>query len=195
VPFARARAYNPARALNAAHPSVQFSIWGVIMTTMKKAALLLGVFLVLGSDVYAADASAEVAALHAVDQAWLKAYNANDPGAAANLYDEKALLMPPGAPGASGRAAIRSFLAADMAASSKEGIAFHLGAKPDGGVSGEMGWVSGTYSITDKTGKVIDTGKYLSVSKKENGKWLYVRDTWNSDAAPAQQPAPDAKKP
>jgi ketosteroid isomerase-like protein len=164
------------------------------MTTMTKAALLFAAFLVSGSEAYAADASADVAALHAVDQVWLKSYNANDAGTAANLYDEKALLMPPGAPTASGRAAIRAFLASDMAASAKEGIVFHLGSTPDGGTNGDMGWVSGTYSVTDKSGKVIDTGKYLSVSKKENGKWLYVRDTWNSDVAPAQQPATDAKK-
>jgi hypothetical protein len=42
---------------------------------------------------------------------------------------------------------------------------------------------------------VIDTGKYLSVSKKTGGKWLYERDTWNSDAAPAAaEPAPAPKK-
>jgi hypothetical protein len=43
--------------------------------------------------------------------------------------------------------------------------------------------------VTDKAGKVLDSGKYLSVSKRIGGKWLYVRDTWNSDA-PAAAPAP-----
>jgi hypothetical protein len=48
--------------------------------------------------------------------------------------------------------------------------------------------------LKDKTGKVIDTGKF-SVSKKKDGKWLYVRDTWNSDGPPpSTQPAPAAKK-
>lgn len=164
------------------------------MITMLKAmrlSLLFAVSMCCGVDALAADAAAEVAAMHAVDQAWLKAYNAGDADALASLYDEKAILMPPGAPAAHGRAAIRAFLAADVAGSAKAGVTFHLGTNPDGGANGDMGWVSGTYSVTDKSGKTIDAGKYLSVSKKEGGKWRYVRDTWNSDgAAPAQPAAP-----
>jgi ketosteroid isomerase-like protein len=136
----------------------------------------------LSVDALAADGATDVAAMQAVDQSWLKAYNAGDANAIAGLYDEKAILMPPGAPAARGRASIRLFLASDMAASKKVGAVFHLGAKSDGGVNGDMGWMSGTYSVTDASGKVIDNGKYLSVSKKEGGKWLYVRDTWNSDS-------------
>jgi hypothetical protein len=88
-----------------------------------------------------------------------------------------------------GRSAIHAFFKKDVAASAKEGIVFGLGPKPDGGVSGDMGWVSGTYVVKDKSGKVLDTGKYLSVSMKKGGKWLYLRDTWNSDGA---QPAADS---
>jgi len=156
------------------------------MSTTKTVALsfLIAAFAFLCTDVLAADAAADVAAMHAVDQAWLKAYNSNDAKTATGLYDEDAILMPPGAPPAHGRAAIEKFLAADMAESARAGVTFHLGAKPDGGVNGDLGWVSGTYTVTDKSGKVVDAGKYLSVSKNEGGKWLYVRDTWNSDGAP-----------
>ena len=35
----------------------------------------------------------------------------------------------------------------------------------------------------------MDSGSYLSVSRKLNGKWLYVRDTYNSDR-PLPAPAP-----
>ena len=66
--------------------------------------------------------------------------------------------------------------------------------KPDGGVSGVLGWVSGTYAVKDKSGKVLEIGKYLSVSHKKGGKWLYVRDTWSADAATAPEPAAPAKK-
>ena len=160
------------------------------MTKMTKRAGLsfaLAVLALLSLDVFAADAAADVAALHAVDQAWLKAYSAADGDALANLYAENAVLMPPGAPAVHGRAAIRAFLAADSAASAKAGMVFHLGAGTDGGVNGNIGWVSGTYTVTDKSGKTVDAGKYLSVSKKEGGKWLYLRDTWNSDGAPSTE--------
>jgi len=49
-------------------------------------------------------------------------------------------------------------------------------------------------------GAVVETGKFLSVSRKKDGKWLYIRDTWNADAPlappapPAAQPAPAAAK-
>ena len=32
-------------------------------------------------------------------------------------------------------------------------------------------------------GKVVGTGKYLSVLRKKNGKWRIIRDIWNSDPA------------
>ena len=143
----------------------------------------------------AADPATDVAAMHAVDQAWAKAYNAGDVDGVAGLYDENAMLLPPGTPRANGRPAIRAFFAKDIAASAKDGVTFSLGAKPDGGVSGDMGWVSGTYVVKDKSGRVLDAGKYLSVSMKKGGKWVYVRDTWNSDGPPAPAaPAAPPKK-
>lgn len=148
----------------------------------------LGVF---SAELAGADSAAEVAALHAVDQVWLKAYNSGDVDTLASLYDENAVLLPPGSPRMNGRAAIRAFFAKDTAASAKEGFKFGLGPKPDGGASGDMGWASGAYEVKDKSGRVVDTGKYLSVSVKKGGKWLYLRDTWNSDIP---QPAAESPK-
>ncbi len=141
----------------------------------------------------AADAAKALAALQAVDQDWAKAYNAGNADAVASLYDEQAVLLPPGAPAVSGRAAIKAFFAKDTAESQKAGVAFTLGPKPTGGISGDMGWQSGTYAVKDKAGKVVESGKYLSVSVKKGGKWLYLRDTWNADSAPA--PAESAAPP
>lgn len=33
-------------------------------------------------------------------------------------------------------------------------------------------------------GAVVETGKFLSVSRQKGGRWLYIRDTWNADASP-----------
>ena len=143
----------------------------------------------------AAGSATEMAALQAVDQDWVKAYNAGNADAVASLYDEQAVLLPPGSGAVNGRAAIRAFFVKDTAESQKAGVTLSLGPKPAGGVSGDMGWQSGTYAVKDKTGKVVETGKYLSVSMKKNGKWLYVRDTWNADSAPAPpESAAPAKK-
>jgi len=46
--------------------------------------------------------------------------------------------------------------------------------------------------VKDKAGKVVEAGKYLSVSMKKGGKWLYLRDTWNADGVPPAPAAPVA---
>ena len=168
------------------------------MIVNKKEVVLLCLafsFAVFSIESLAADSAKEVAALQAADQSWEKAYNGGNVDAVASLYDEQAVLLPPGAPAVKGRAAIKSFFVKDTAESQKAGVAFILGPNPTGGVSGDMGWQSGTYVVKDKAGKQVEAGKYLSVSRKKDGKWLYVRDTWNADGAPAPaaNPAP-AKK-
>jgi ketosteroid isomerase-like protein len=168
------------------------------MSPITKAAGVLCAILALvvfSKESPAADSAKEIAALQTADQNWAKAYNVGNAEAVASLYDEQAVLLPPGAPGVSGRAAIKAFFVKDTAESQKAGVTFSLGSKPDGGVSGDMGWQSGVYAVKDKAGKVVETGKYLSVSMKKGGKWLYVRDTWNADGtpAPAESAAP-AKK-
>jgi len=167
------------------------------MSPITKAAgvlctIALAVFSIESS---AADSAKEMAALQAADQNWARAYNAGNADAVANLYAEQAVLLPPGAPAVNGRAAIKSFFVKDTSESQKAGVAFTLGPKPAGGVSGDMGWQSGTYAVKDKAGKVVETGKYLSVSMKKSGKWLYIRDTWNADGAPVPvESAAPAKK-
>src|SRR5215831_16891860 len=66
-----------------------------------------------GADSTKADPAKDVAAMHAVDQAWVQAYNSNDADGIANLYDENALLLPPGAPAMKGRNGIKQFLGND----------------------------------------------------------------------------------
>jgi len=141
----------------------------------------------------ASAASADENAIRAQTTNWLKAYNANDAKAAAALYAEDALLLPPGAPGVRGRAAILEFLTKDMAGSKAAGAVFAVDPKTDVGVSGNMGWESGTYKVTVK-GAVVETGKFLSVSRKKDGKWVYIRDTWNADAPPAAAAPPAPPK-
>jgi hypothetical protein len=91
------------------------------------------------------------------------------------------VVYPAGAAPAHGSAAIRAFFAKDNAEFLKGGLSFSLGAKRDGAVTGNLGWASGTYVVKDKGGRVVDKGWYFSVSRKVGGKWLYIRDAYNSD--------------
>ena len=162
--------------------------------------LVVGIVALMGSITglahAASSASADEVAIRAQTTHWGKAYNGGDAKAVAALYAEDALLLPPGVSGVSGRAAILQYFTKDIVDSKAAGAVFVLNSKTDVGVSGSMGWESGTYKVTVK-GAVVETGKFLSVSRKKDGKWLYIRDTWNADAppAPAQAPAtPPAPK-
>lgn len=157
--------------------------------------LAVGIVALVGSMTglaYAASpASADEVAIRAQTTSWGKAYNGGDAKGVAALYAEDALLLPPGASGVSGRAAILQYFTKDIADSKAAGAVFALDPKTDVGVSGNMAWESGMYKVT-VNGAVVETGKFLSVSRKRDGKWLYIRDTWNADAPPAPARAPAA---
>ena len=137
-----------------------------------------------------ADTATDSTAVAAVNEAWGKAYAAGDAAALAALYTEDAAVNPPGAPQARGHAAIQEFFATDTAASKAAGITMNLSPQRDSGMSGALAWESGTFTATDQSGATVDTGKYITVLKKTDGKWLIVRDTWNSDTPPPAAPAP-----
>src|SRR5215472_8923445 len=150
---------------------------------MVLAALLFGVTTLGARAAYVdpATPNADVAALRAVDDAWMAAYNKGDADAVSALYADDATLMPPDVPAAQGQTAIHSFFVTDIAASQRAGYTFSITGTSDGAVAGSWGWASGAYAVKDKTGATVDTGKYLSVYKKVNDKWYYVRDLWSSD--------------
>ncbi len=146
----------------------------------------------------APDTAADEAALRADPVAWFDAYAAGNVDAIANSYAEDALLMPPGAPAVQGRAAIREFWVADIAATKQAGGSLKFDEVTGVGVSGDTGWLSATFSVSDASG-AVSKGKFLSVYRREKGDWQLLRDTWNMDAgapaAAAPQPADAAKPP
>jgi hypothetical protein len=49
------------------------------------------------------------------------------------------------------------------------------------GVSGNLGWSSGTFKNTGPGRVTVDTGKFLSTWRKTDCKWFQVRDIINMD--------------
>jgi uncharacterized protein (TIGR02246 family) len=168
-----------------------------MIRSKKVSWLAIGVIALAGSMTglaqAAAPAKADEAAVRAQTTSWEKAYNGGDAKGVAAQYAEDALLLPPGASGVRGRAAILEFFTKDIAGSKAAGAVFVLDPKTEVGVAGNMGWESGTYKVIVK-GAVVETGKFLSVSRKRDGKWQYIRDTWNADAQPGAAAAPPAAK-
>jgi uncharacterized protein (TIGR02246 family) len=129
------------------------------------------------------DATEGMTTVRSLQDSWYKAYNAGDGAAVAALYAEDAVLSPPNKPAVRGGAAIHEYFLKDAAAFSAAGLTGVQGATSDVGVSGELAWQGGTYKVTDKSGATVDVGKTLTVFQRKSGKWMMIRDTWNSDAA------------
>jgi uncharacterized protein (TIGR02246 family) len=132
-----------------------------------------------------ADRAADEAALRATDSAWFTAINAGDVDGVAALYAEDAVVSVPGAPAARGSAGVRGVLGKDIENASKGGIKLVPGPNPEVGVSGDLGWIWNTFTVTDKAGATVDAGKYLTVAERRERNWRIIRDMWNSDNSPA----------
>jgi uncharacterized protein (TIGR02246 family) len=136
--------------------------------------------------------AADEATIRALDAQWSKTAAAHDLEGTVAYYSDDATLLPPNAPMATDKQAIRAswagLLAPDVAVSWQV-------SKVEVSRSGDMAYLVGTYLVTvkDAQGKpVTDHGKLLEVWKKQSdGTWKAVADTYNSDLPPA---APAEKK-
>lgn len=156
------------------------------MKILKSAALIaVGLIALAGCQKAAVDTTADETAIRAATAAWNADYDAANGDALAAHYTEDGVLLPPNSPAASGRAAIGEFLATDSAATKAAGLKFNIPGDGPVQVSGDLAYESGSFSVTDSAGSVVATGKYIGVFNKIDGKWLLVRDTWNTDAPPA----------
>lgn len=135
------------------------------------------------------DTSADVQAMHDATDQWVAAYNAGDADKIVAMYAEDAIMMPPDSTSLKGHEAMKAYLVSNIAATKAGGYGFALDSDA-GSVSGDSGWHSGMFHVTDAKGATAGTGKYVEVWHKADGKWLMVRDIWNND--PAATPAPAA---
>ncbi len=134
------------------------------------------------------DAAADEAAVRAINPAWFKAMSAGDAAGVAALYADDAVVSPPGAPAARGKAAILALFTKEIADMASAGLTNNMGTDPtEVGVSGDLAWEWGTYTVTDKAGKIVEVGKFTSIIARRDGAWKLIRDTWNSDNAPAAE--------
>lgn len=164
------------------------------MNALKNAARLATALVALAACApKAPDTAADTASLKAEAASWFTSYSAGDADGVAALYAEDGVVLAPGAPAVVGRAAIRDFIASDIKAA---GLAIKPDELTDVGISGDLGWATGTFSVVDASGATVDKGKYVTLYRRgADAKWPIIRDTWNSDmpppaAAPAAAPAP-----
>lgn len=127
----------------------------------------------------------DVAAIRAAGVSRDEAYRAGNANGIVAVFENDAVLMPPAAPTAMGRLAIRKFLAGDLSEMAASGFATQIPADSvEISVSGDFAFRSGTYSTSDKSAVIVDTGKWLEVWHKSNGQWRISRSISNSDSLP-----------
>lgn len=131
--------------------------------------------------------AADEAAIREADAASLRAIAAKETDATVSYYDERASILIPNAPIATGREEIRKAWKQMFAIPG-----FNLAprtTKIEVARSGDLAYAQGTYEFTaaDPQGRpVSDRGKFVVVWKKQtDGAWKIVADIWNSDAPPA----------
>lgn len=114
--------------------------------------------------------------------AWESAALAGDAAALAALYAEDAVLQPPNAPKAVGRAAIQTAFTEMLAATPFTAIDI-VSEGSEVSASGDIAWAHGSYTSTNTVNGAPyeDTGKWLSVYENYDGQWSHVADAWNSD--------------
>lgn len=126
---------------------------------------------------------------------FIPAMNTGDVETLVAMYAADAEVMAPGNPRATGHDAIRALFTKLSGEMQGAGITLELNDDDKAAASGELGHHSGSYVVKDASGSDIDSGNYLAVlQRQDDGKWLLIRDTWNSDRPPPPAPAPEAEE-
>lgn len=115
------------------------------------------------------------------------AFRDADAASLAALYGDDGALMPPGLARVEGRAAIEAFWRDVMDAGYQVTPEDRLVR-----IDGDVGFKEGDYEIRSGDGELLDHGKYIEAwSRQDDGRWVLVRDIWNSSVQPpAASPDP-----
>jgi uncharacterized protein (TIGR02246 family) len=158
---------------------------------MKKLFPIVATLLVLAISGCApqVDVEAEQAAIRNMAIEWVDAANAKDVEGMVSGYTDDASLLPPNAPIATGKEAIRkvwSELAERPGLSESTQVT-----KVEVSRMGDLAYSFGTYESTSNNPEgnpVTERGKWVAVYKKQpDGTWKAVLDIWNFDQSAASE--------
>ena len=109
------------------------------------------------------------------------ALNAKDPKAAAALYTEDAVLIPPGEPVVRGRGAIEEYWKGALESGGVRDVSVET---MDAFSSGSLGYETGSYVLTvdGPNGEAVtDRGRFIELLRREpDGKWYSTHGIWNA---------------
>lgn len=120
------------------------------------------------------------AQIMAMEDAYAVASNAKDADGVAKYYAADAESMADGEPTRVGMDAIKAGIQREMDTDTTGGtISF---ATTGVWASGNYAVETGTSTVKDSTGNVLHSGKYMTLFELRDGKYIAIRDIWNSDA-------------
>jgi ketosteroid isomerase-like protein len=124
----------------------------------------------------ALDLDAIRAEIEQMEAAYANAANEKNAQPILDYYADDAIRLPDGKPMIRGKDAIREYVQANMADTTASTQAFQvLEIFADGNLAVEIGsWV-------EKSEGEEETGKYVSVFEKRDGKYFCILDIWNAD--------------
>ena len=154
------------------------------------AAAAAGLSLLAGCGAKPTDSAAFEEQAKADVRVFIPAFNTGDVETILAQYAPDAEVLAPANPRAIGHDAIRA-LVTKLSGELKAGsVTLELNDDDKAAASGDLGWHSGSYVVKDSSGTVVDSGNYLAVMQRQaGGKFLMIRDTWNSDRPPPAPPA------
>ncbi len=127
------------------------------------------------------EVSASMTELGQMNRDFAAALNAKDAKAAAALYTEDAVLIPPGEPLVRGRAAIEEYWRGAIESGGVRDVSVET---MDALSSGSLGYETGSFVLTANgpNGEaLIDRGRYIEVLRREpDGRWLSTHGIWNA---------------
>jgi uncharacterized protein (TIGR02246 family) len=138
--------------------------------------------LLMGLSAVAQDSSSKArgddeAKIRDLDTKWSKTASANDVDGTVSYYADDASLLPPNAPIATGKQAIRAVWASLLTPGNS--LSWEAN-KVAVARSGDLAYVIGAYQLAMKSAQ--DRGKFVEVWKKEaDGQWKVVVDMFSSD--------------
>jgi uncharacterized protein (TIGR02246 family) len=125
---------------------------------------------------------------------FIRTFKANDADAVTACYAADAVLWIQGQPMAKGTEQIRAAFAGYFAAYTVKDYTIE---KLGGAAVGDDATAWGTYAIVavaKDTGKqAVSLGRFVDVSRRIDGRWVYLADHASDEPAPAAMPAEDRK--
>ena len=150
--------------------------------TIRQALLGLVIAAAITTNTSAQTASPKLSAdIDAANAKFTELFSQGD-GSVATLYAPGATVCPPNADFIMGMNAIRDFWKGAYEAGIKTVKLETINVEAAGPIAQE----TGKYTLYGADNKLIDSGKYLVVWKKEKGNWMLYRDIWNTSTPAAK---------